>query len=257
MLTGSGSLVNQGTIDDAGAGGLDIGEYAGNGVNPILDNQSGATFAFQSDSGISNSNTAGSFTNEGTLTKTGGTGTSTIQNTTFINSAAIDVQTGTLALAATSGTSTGGTFDVAQGATLDLTGGNTVTYAGSYSGSGGGTIALSSGQVNIGTAGATFNFPSGMFQWTGGTINTNGNTLTNIGAMTLANAGNVYLVGNGTLVNQGTIDETAPAAWRSASMPATASTPSSTTSRARPSPSRATAASPIPIRSAPSATRVP
>ncbi len=208
VLTGSGSLVNQGTIDDAGAGGLYIGEYAGNGVNPILDNQSGATFAFQSDSGISNSNTAGSFTNEGTLTKTGGTGTSTIQNTTFINSAAIDVQTGTLALAATSGTSTGGTFDVAQGATLDLTGGNTVTYAGSYSGSGGGTIALSSGQVNIGTAGATFNFPSGMFQWTGGTINTNGNTLTNIGAMTLANAGNVYLVGNGTLANQGTIDET-------------------------------------------------
>ena len=103
VLTGNGSLVNQGTIDDAGAGGLFIGEYAGNNVNPILDNQSGATFAFQSDSGISNSNTAGSFTNEGTLTKTGGTGASTIENTTFINSAAIDVQAGTLALAATSG----------------------------------------------------------------------------------------------------------------------------------------------------------
>ena len=123
VLTGSGSLVNQGTIDDSGAGGLDIGQYAGNGVNPILDNRSGTTFAFQSDSGISNFNTAGSFSNEGTLTKTAATGTSTIENTTFSSSGTIDVQTGTLAVAATAGTSSGGTFDVAQGATLDLTGG--------------------------------------------------------------------------------------------------------------------------------------
>ena len=95
-----------------------------------------------------------------------------------------------------------------EGATLDLTGGNTVSYAGAYTGSGGGTVALSSGQINIAAGGATFEFPAGLFQWTGGTINTNGNTLTNTGFLTLSNSGPVYLVGNGTLANQGTIDET-------------------------------------------------
>ena len=143
VLTGNGLLVNQGTIDDAGAGSLLIGQYGGNGVNPVLDNQSGATFAFQSDSGISSYNTWGSFSNEGTLSKTGGTATSTIQNTSFSNSGIINVATGELALAASSGTSTGGAFNVAQGASLDLTGGASVNYAGSYTGSGAGTVALS------------------------------------------------------------------------------------------------------------------
>ena len=207
-LIGNGSLVNQGTIDETGAGSLAMGQYGGNGVNPKLDNQSGATFAFQGNAGITSYDTPSSFSNEGTLTKTGGAGTSTIQSVTFANSGAINVQTGTLALASTSGTSTGGTFDVAQGATLDLTGGNTVNYAGSYTGSGGGTIALAGGTLSVAAGGATFDFPVGMFQWTGGAINTNGNTLTNTGFLTLANANNVTLMGNGSLVNQGTIDET-------------------------------------------------
>ena len=50
-----------------------------------------------------------------------------------------------------SGTYTGGvTFNVGQGATVDLTGGQTVTYSGTLTGSGAGTVQLSSGTVVVG-----------------------------------------------------------------------------------------------------------
>jgi hypothetical protein len=71
-----------------------------------------------------------------------------------------------------SGTYTGGAvFNVAQGATLDTTGGQTVTYSGLLTGSGSGTVSLSSGSLVIGIGGATINFPGNQFQWTGGGIN--------------------------------------------------------------------------------------
>ena len=39
-----------------------------------------------------------------------------------------------------------------------------------YTGSGGGQVEFSGGTLIIGTGGATFDFPQGLFQWTGGTI---------------------------------------------------------------------------------------
>ena len=84
---------------------------------------------------------------------------------------------------------TGGTFQgdflaVAQGAVVDLTGGN---YQGTFTGSGGGTVSLVSGTLTL-TGATTFDFPAGMFQWSGW-INTNGQTLTNpsTGFMTIIN----------------------------------------------------------------------
>src|SRR6202043_530149 len=60
--------------------------------------------------------------------------------------------------------------------------------------------------------GTTFNFPGTMFQWTGGTIDLLGNTLTNAGTLNLTNVNNITLnaIGGqnnlgGTLENRGTI----------------------------------------------------
>ena len=200
-----GTLANQGTIDLTGTGGLQFQHGA------VLDNQAGATLDFQADASTSGVYGNGTITNEGTLAKTGGTGTSTLNSSiNFVNTGTIDVESGTLANAA-GGTSTGGTFKVAQGAVLDLTGDATVSYEGDYTGSGAGTVSLASGLLTVGTRGATFNFPSGMFQWSGGSIDLNGQTLTNTGVMTLSNtsaAGPVCLgvYTGGTLANQGTID---------------------------------------------------
>ncbi len=52
-----------------------------------------------------------------------------------------------------------------------------MTVTGTYTGSGGGQVDLSSGGLTIGAAGAAFDFPQGFFQWTGGLIEGSG-TLT-------------------------------------------------------------------------------
>ncbi|HLQ43668.1 MAG TPA: hypothetical protein VK137_02980, partial [Planctomycetaceae bacterium] len=60
---------------------------------------------------------------------------------------------------------------------------------GNDTGSDGGTVSLASGTLFIGSAGATFNFPVGLFQWTGGILSVadnGGHTLTNAGTITLA-----------------------------------------------------------------------
>jgi hypothetical protein len=194
-LEGGGTLANAGNINQAGAGNLALA----NGT--VIDNQSAGTYDFQADSNIAVGFDNGTFTNAGTLEKTVTTGTSQI-TTGFSNSNAITVQTGTISLA-NSGTSTGGVFTVAQGATLNLTGGANVDYEGTYTGSGAGTIALASGTLTL-AGNATFNFPTGLFQWTGGLLNINGQTLTNQGVITISNG---TLEGGGTLANAGTIDQ--------------------------------------------------
>ena len=107
------------------------------------------------------------------------------------------------------GTYTGGVdFNVAQGATVDLTGGQTVTYSGTLSGSGGGTVSLNSGTFAVGIGGVTFNFPSSMFQWTGGGISGAGGTLTNLGTINLSGSNEKIFYNDGTLDDYGTIVQT-------------------------------------------------
>ena len=82
----------------------------------------------------------------------------------------IDVRTGTFSVPTSNTTNyAGGTFQAAAGAVLDLTGTN-ATISGNFTGSGAGTVRLSTGSLIVDPAGATFNFPAGLFQWTGGTI---------------------------------------------------------------------------------------
>ena len=189
-----GALINSGTIVQSGAGSVVLGEFS---EVAQLDNEAGATYDFTNDGSLQNSNDPGGVNNAGIIEKTAGGGTSAI-TTEFSNSGVIDVDTGTISLAGLGGTSTGGSFTVAQYATLDLTGGtNYNVFTGTYKSLGSGSIVLASGQINIGTGGATFDFPAGMFQWTGGDINLAGNTLTNDGTLTLDNSGDVALFGSG------------------------------------------------------------
>jgi hypothetical protein len=205
FLNGNGTLVNGGTIIQSGTGGLNLQSTIGNATTVL--NQNGATYSFQADSGIFSSSGGGTFTNLGTILKTVTAGTSAV-SVAFNTSAAIDVETGTFQITDTPGSNTGGNFTVARNAVLDLTGGTSVTYSGSYTGSGAGTVALRSGDLVVGTGGATFNFPAGLFQWSGGIITVPSMVqLTNTGTLTLSNTGstNDFLNGNGTLVNGGTI----------------------------------------------------
>ena len=187
-LEGSGDIENYGTINQTGAATFMIDD------STTLDNDHpfyNGTYDFHADASISYDagHSPGTFINDSLLEKTAGTGISTI-GINFFNTvttvATIEVQTGTIELRPTGGANKGGIFEVAPGATLDLTGGTSVSYTGGYTGlppvpSGGyGTISLNSGTLEVGSGGASFNFPGTMFQWTGGSINLAG-SLANTG----------------------------------------------------------------------------
>jgi fibronectin-binding autotransporter adhesin len=164
-------LTNQGEIDDAGTGNV--------ALNTTLDNQANATFVLQNTGGL----TGGTFSDEGTLKMTG-SGTATV-GSFELNGGTVAADSGTLVLSGDN-PNTGGSFVVGQGASVDLTGGTAPAYTGTYTGSGAGQVQLNSGSLTIGGGGATFDFPKGMFQWTGGTMNNAFvvGTLTNTGSMT-------------------------------------------------------------------------
>jgi uncharacterized membrane protein len=211
-----GTLANTGTILHQGTGLL----YLDDSV--VLDNQAAGIYDFAGDGGLAIGSDTPTVTNEGKIAKTGGAAISSI-TTRFSSTGTLEVDSGTLSLATGGGTiSTAVPLVVAAGATLDLTGNqNSTVLSGSFTSSGGGTVLLANGYVNVGAAGATFNFPAGVFQWTGGSINLDGHTLTNTGTLTLANdlnhndqlfsddfvtGGNHTNLG-GTLVNTGVIVE--------------------------------------------------
>jgi hypothetical protein len=108
-----------------------------------------------------------------------------------------------------SGTFTGGAnFDVSQGATVDLTGGGSPVYAGTLTGSGGGTVQLGSGRLYIGVGGMTLDFPGSMFQWNGGVIDGGSGNLTNLGTVNLSGQVAEDFYNDGTFDNFGTIIQT-------------------------------------------------
>ena len=160
-LNAAGSVINQGEIDQTGGGNLAI-----NGTT--FDNQAGATFDISGTGGLIGN---GTFADEGTLKMTGSS-TAAVTVASNLDGGILDAENGTLVVQSTNCNWTGGTLTAATGATVQLasTGGNGISLAGTYTGSGGGQVQLSSGTLQTGTGGATFNFPAGLFQWTGGTI---------------------------------------------------------------------------------------
>jgi hypothetical protein len=206
IIGGGGTFDLVGTINQAGTGSLRLD---GSGTtSTVLNIPAGSVYNLASNSGITNGVSDGGIVdNAGTIEKTAVNNSSTI-SASLNSSAAITVNTGTLVLAPVGGTNTGGTFTVATGAILDLTGGQSVSYGGTYTGSGAGQIQLNSGTLNAagGANGVTFNFPTGLFVWKGGTINTaNTNvTIPSTGKLQLAGNGGETLTGGGSLVVAGT-----------------------------------------------------
>jgi hypothetical protein len=206
-INGPGTFTNGGTILQTGSGDLVIdGAY-------LTQFNNGGIYTFEADSSITGDfNGGGIFSNPGTISKTLTSGTSTIA-VSFNNSGTINVQTGTVTLEDLgTGTNTGGNFVVAQNAALNLADGYAnpqVTWSGNYTGSGLGTVSFSRGELYLGGA-TTFNFSPGLFQWSGGLLDLNGDTLTNAGtgSITLSGASGENLVGGGGLVNNGTITQT-------------------------------------------------
>ena len=178
-------------------------------VNGTLNNNATGVIDFQDDAGIAG---GGSIENSGTIQKSAGTGVSSIgpspSSSLYFDQLGgkLDAQTGTLQLNQDRnfGTQTGGIWDAETGATLEFIGSpNYTAFGGTFSGSGGGTVQFSSGPFYINSPGATFNFPTGLLHWVGGSIS--GYTLTNSGFITLASSADKTLYA--TLNNNGTIIE--------------------------------------------------
>jgi hypothetical protein len=150
--TGTGKDLSGRTLNNAGTATWKDGGAITVHSGALLDNQSGATFLIQNDVTMNGANffeTAGSFTNEGTLNKQGTSGTTTIA-VPFTNSGTVTVSSGTLSFTAAAYIQTGGSTVVAGGTTLAANQG-LLLQGGTLSGTG--TInanVTNSGQVNPG-----------------------------------------------------------------------------------------------------------
>jgi hypothetical protein len=212
--------------------------------NATFTNHPSALFEIQNnDSVLYNAGTLSTFNNYGTVRKSAGSLMSTFGsgNLAFNNNGAVEVLTGTLSLdgGASGGTTSTGTFTLAPQTTLrwnagihtlqpqsQISGAGNVTFsggttsiAGTYSI--GGLTTISGGTVNFNTnattgnanqsggtwggdAGFTFTI-TGIFNWTGGTINGLGTTTIAPGAvMNLGGVGTVKNLQQRTFNNNGT-----------------------------------------------------
>jgi hypothetical protein len=209
-LGGAGTFQNNGIMTSVG----DSPQVGGSSNNPAdpqlrLDNASTGVINLGSDGGILRTGFGSpTFTNEGTIKKTAGTGTSTI-NMTFTNTGLIDAESGTLSL--TTGTiDTGGTFKTGPGATLELANGSTFTENGTFTATGSGTLSLPEfANLSAGPNGATFNVPSSVtFAWHGGATVTvpAATTLTFNGPIAVDTTIYPTLTGGGTFLDNGTMN---------------------------------------------------
>ena len=118
------------TLTNAGAATLaDAGFYLDLTNGATFNNQLGATLSIQDDSGLRDDTGAVStINNAGTISKTGGTGTSTFQSgISLVNSGLLEAQTGTLDfnLSGTgSGASSAGEIRALSGAQVQVNGGH-------------------------------------------------------------------------------------------------------------------------------------
>ena len=196
-------------------------------------NSAGATFTITDDSSFAPTTypitTSSTFINEGTFTKSGGTGTSEFPQYTdetdnyggeFENiGGTVNIDSGNFTIHATVALQ-GGLINVASGSTLtfdcgDTTGPFNVTLAGILTATGGGTISLANGNFypqapNEVAANATLNFPSGMVQVGAADFTGAGSdTLTNTGYLNYVGSaahGSIVMINQGTITNSGSSD---------------------------------------------------
>jgi RHS repeat-associated protein len=194
------TINNSGTMTNSGAN-LDFS------TNSRLNNLSTGLFdsTFIGNSAVIR-NIAGTnlFHNSGTFRRSA-TGESSTGGVAIQNDAAgiFDVTAGSLTLNST-GTMAGGIFNVDADAALNFSG-SSFTLTGTYSGSGQGTVQFFNGTLTPDNA--TFNFPSGFFNWSDNGANIANGTLNNIGFIQITagdpNLVNVTINNSGTMTNSG------------------------------------------------------
>src|ERR1035437_8892392 len=216
-----------------GSGALNCYALYGAGNGKLI-NLAGGLVDIRSDVSItmsSSSTSSEAIVNQGTVRKSGGTGTTTIAPP-FSNTGTLDVQSGTVNLAG--GGSLGGGGSVAAGAQLNFTGGS---FSGeSFSATGPGLASFAGGSANLsgnvslvnlrvtggtvtingtisslilagGTLAGTNGILSGLMTWTSGTMGS-GSILTIATNGVLVLAGSAQKTLYGTITNAGIIQMT-------------------------------------------------
>jgi YD repeat-containing protein len=192
-------LLNQGTLAITAGSGLPMA------ANSVIDNS--GTLDLTGDGDATGSSPSGTINNTGTLEKSGGSGTSDISASFNDQGGKIEVDSGTLALGdgGSIATSAGGNYQVAPAAMLQIN--DTRSISGSFVGSGGGVVQLNA-MITVDSAGATFDFPAGMLQWTANGLAAPATgaapTVTNTGTVLIPDGDGINLDGL-TLVNTGTV----------------------------------------------------
>jgi hypothetical protein len=167
--------------------GATVRQTAGAGINGLVTNA--GTWDLAADVGLTNAGNP-NFTSTGTLRKSGGTGESVLDDINFnATGHTIDVQTGTLTNRSASNWN-GATITAASGAKFrwfKAAGGFTTTLSGSITGSGAGAVSVgTNASVVSGAAGATLNFPGGLFRLDGGLLQgAAGGVMHNAGTITV------------------------------------------------------------------------
>ncbi len=224
-MTFNGGGIGGGQFTNSGAVTVTGGIVLGN--NGTFTNSSDGTFTITDDSSFAPTTYigthSGTFINQGTLTKSGGTGTSEFPAYTdptnsysavFENiGGTVNIDSGDFAINATTDLE-GGQINVATGSTFTFVGQPNVNLAGTLTGSGGGTISLAGGNYypqgpGEAAANATLDFPSGMVQIGDVTFQGDSNTLTNAAFLNFTSStgnGTITMVNQGTITNSGSSD---------------------------------------------------
>ncbi len=194
-IYGGGTLRINGTLTHGATNNFRLNA---NGVTPTtLHIPPASTFAFAANSNIY----SGVLINEGSIRKIGGVGISEVRDSTLVSSGNFTADVGELHIRSSLGEMSGGSMNVSNGAIINLTGGGNVNYTGTFTGSGTGEIRLTGGYLIATGAGAgvTFDFPAGLFRWSGGAIATNGLDVTIKKQVAIVGADSVSVIGGGTL----------------------------------------------------------
>lgn len=232
-ISGSGSVVNNGTVEIGSARSRTLSERVFTNNNDIIwtgtgslrftegvsfQNAAAGTFDFQIDALLDSlAPGGGTFTNMGTIEKTAGAAIATI-DVPVNNNGTIDVSSGTLRLTR-GGTGTGGSYTIGSGATVEFDGGtHQLTNIGINSS---GTMLLTTNTLQVNGNDVTINTPGilaiaggfltgnakinvgGTLDWTGGTISLD-DTLRLTDSTSISSASTKNLVG-GVVENSGVV----------------------------------------------------
>ncbi len=173
---------------------------------------SAVNFEFQGDGGMTRSGTAALNLEGGTMAKTAGTNQFTLDPSIVLMSygGTLEVDSGTLALPGNNSSYTNGAFDVASNATLLLmpTGAG-ANFAGTFTGTGSGTVLLSNGNFSAEAGGVALDLPEPLLQWNGGML---AGVLTNLNALSFISTTTVIVSRGSGFYNSGLTRQTAAGA---------------------------------------------